>query len=49
LDLLTRGLHYIHLSNDEMTHVVGPISEVTDAMEVAQDVIDYVREHGYKD
>jgi hypothetical protein len=48
LGLLTRGLHHVHFAHDEMTELVDPISEVTDAMEAAQDVIDYVSEHGYR-
>lgn len=46
-DLVLRGLHYMRHANGQMTQVVGPINEVSDAMDAAQDVIDYMTEHGY--
>lgn len=47
-DLLMTGLHHIRVTNDEMTEVVGPIPEVTDAMQAAEEVINYVIKYGYK-
>jgi hypothetical protein len=49
LHLLQTGLQQMQVTHEEMTKVTGPIDEVTDAMQAAQDVIDHVMKYGYKD
>jgi hypothetical protein len=49
IGLLERGLHHMLVAHEEMTEVVGPMDEVTDAMQAAQDVIDHVSKYGYRD
>jgi hypothetical protein len=49
LDLLQRGLQQMQDTHEEMVEVTGPIDEVTDAMQAAQDVIDHVIKYGYRD
>jgi len=49
LDLLQRGLQQMQVMHEEMVEVTGPIDEVTDAMQAAQDVINHVNKYGYRD
>jgi len=48
LCLLESGLQKMQVAHEEMTEVTGPIDEVTDAMQAAQDVIDHVIKYGFK-
>jgi len=48
LRMLETGLQQMQVAHEEMTEVTGPIDEVTDAMQAAQDVIDHVIKYGYK-
>ena len=48
MQLLKDGLSNLHDTWDEMAKVTEPISEITDSMEAAQEVIDHLIKYGYK-
>jgi hypothetical protein len=47
LDILKSGVDNLHHTNNEMAGAVGPIGEVTEAMEAAQEILDHVIKYGY--
>lgn len=47
LDILKSGVDNLHHTSNEMVGAVGPIGEVTEAMEAAQEILDHVIKYGY--
>ncbi|KAJ8581890.1 hypothetical protein M405DRAFT_868295 [Rhizopogon salebrosus TDB-379] len=47
LDILKSGVDNLHQTNNDMAGVVGPIGEVTEVMEVAQEILDHLIKYGY--
>jgi hypothetical protein len=47
LDVLKSGVDNLHNTNNEMAGAVGPIGEVTEAMEAAQEILDHIMKYGY--
>jgi hypothetical protein len=42
IELLKSGLTNMHHANDEMTEMIGPVSEVKEAMEAAEELVNFL-------